>query len=92
MWHPFALCDDFPKNKDFIKLLCEPVQIGQKGQARLILNRHQLLGDGAEEAGRRRDGCRRKGELKLKRSGLSLFASCKAVTFIKMVSVSLTRL
>ena len=35
-------------------------------------------------------GRRRKGELKLKRSRLSLFASCKAVIFIKMVSVSLT--
>ena len=57
-----------------------------------MLNRHQLLGDGARKAGRKRDGCRRKGELKLKRSGLSLFASCKAVIFIEMVSVSLTRL
>ena len=37
-------------------------------------------------------GRRRKGELKLKINGLSLFASCKAVTFIKIVSVSLTRL
>ena len=51
-----------------------------------MLKRHQLLGDGAEEAGE--TGCRRKGELKLKRSGLSLFA----VTFVEMLSVSLITL
>ena len=37
-------------------------------------------------------GRRRKGELKLKRSGLSSFASCKAVTFVEMVSASLIKL
>ena len=37
-------------------------------------------------------GCRRKRELKLNRSRISLFVSCKAVTFVKIVLVSLTRL
>ena len=35
-----------------------------------MLKRHQLLGDGAKEAGKRRDRAQEKGELKLKRSGL----------------------
>ena len=60
-----------------------------RGQAEKTLN-CLAMGLGRQAVGE--TGRRRKGELKLKRSGLSLFASCKAVTFIKIVSVSLTRL
>ena len=58
-----------------------------RGKARLLLKKNlNCLAMGRQAVGE--TGRRRKGELKLKRSGLSLFA----VTFVEMLSVSLITL
>ena len=81
-------CDARFKCSNTSKPLSHSSQRQGEALAEKILNCLVWLGRQAVgETGRRR-----KGELKLKRSGLSSFASCKAVTFVEMVSVSFTRL